>query len=132
MMHGVQMTTTVATNWLLEKLKANKETHKTCFDEARGGYIEAAERQLGLKLVLLAEGEMTSLSFNLYVPTDHTKEYETLIGMLEASVHEEVTLSFAEYNMYVEDEWDWTDSWLASNAGYSMSTRVLAQAKGLL
>jgi len=34
--------------------------------------------------------------------------------------------------MFVEDEWDWSNHWLLSNAAYSGTTAELARGKGLM
>jgi len=126
------METTVRKNWLLDKLKENREQHGKCYKEAREGYIEVAQEKLLEKLEKLKEGKVTRLSFKLDVPTDHTSAYDTVIEMLEAHEREEVTLTAMEFRMFVQDEWDWMDSWLVANSHYSNLATGIAKAKGLV
>lgn len=128
----IAMNVTVDKAELLAVLRKNLEEHKKMFDEARAGYIEAAIKRLDAKLGKLKAGHITSLHFDLYVPTDHSGDYETIIGMLEMSQDDTIALSFEQYRMYVEDDWQWARNWLVSNSGYSMSSRSKAAEKGYL
>jgi len=132
MLRSLRMDTTVKKDWLLTTLRSNREQHSGCYQESLDGYVATAKAKLTSMLEKLKDGKATEITLHLSVPTNHTPEYDTVIGMLENNVGELITLSAPEYRMLVEDEWDWMESWLTSNAGYSASTRSLAQSKGLL
>jgi protein-tyrosine-phosphatase len=131
-LHGLKMKTTVKKAWLLEKLQENRTAHEACYEESRRGYIERAQAQLEAKMEDLKDGKATALHFNITVPENHVREYDLVIGMLEAHQSELIELEAGEYRMFVDDEWDWMDHWLLSNAGYSEVTRTLAESKGLM
>jgi len=121
---------TVKKDALLAKLEENRAQHAQIVAEARTGYVEKAKKALAEKMELLAKGRVVALHFTLRVPEDHTKEYDTAIGMLKMSTDDVLVLTQAEYRMYVEDKWDWDASFLLSNAIYSPTSAGLARTKG--
>lgn len=131
-MHGMKLTTTVPKDTLLTKLRANRATHAKIVEEAKVGYIEKAKKALAARMEELASGKITALHFDLVMPQDYTKEYDTVIGMIEATTQAEITLSVEEYRMFVEDEWEWLGHFLASNTLYSATGMGVARAKGML
>jgi hypothetical protein len=131
-MHGMKLETTVEKGWLLEKLKENRAKHSECYQEARDGYLNQAQERLSEVIAKLREGKAVALHFNLHVPEDHTKDYDTVIAMIEAHTEGKITLTTGEFRMFVEDEWDWSDHWLLQNAGYSGTTAAAARRKGLM
>ena len=132
MMHGMSLKTTVKTGWLLEKLKFNRDQHGTCYGEAREGYLDQAQKRLEKAMGELRDGKVIALQFHLSVPEDHTRDYDTVIAMIEAHTADEITLNSQEFRMFVEDEWEWSDHWLLSNSGYSGTSAALARGKGLM
>lgn len=106
---------------LLEILVKNLDAHKAIVKEAREGYVAKAKEVLEKRLAELSNGKVVSLSFNLAVPVDNSREYNTLIGMLGMSTEETVTLSATEYRCMVEDNWGWKSSFLLSNSAYSQT-----------
>jgi len=123
----LEIKTEVKVDWLLEKIKANRDRHVKGYEEARVGYIEKAQEKLAARMEQLKNGKLVGLSFDLSVPRPHTTEYDTVIGMLKDTEAKTVVLSAAEYRMLVEDEWDWMRNFLVENAVYSplLSTRAL-------
>ena len=43
-----------------------------------------------------------------------------------------IELNAIDVRRFIEDEWDWTDRWLTSNAGYSDTARRISASKGLI
>jgi len=125
-----EIRTTIPKAALLSKLHENRINHRRIVEEARDGYLKRAQTALEARMKQLASGEIVALHFDLQLPQDYTKEYDTVIGMLEMGTDTEITLSASEYRTLVEDEWDWLHSFLASNAGYSMTAVKTAKAKG--
>lgn len=80
---------------LLKKVKENRVIHIKEYREAVEGYKSAAIAELAKGIMQLKKqvddletGEMIRLatvSFNLAVPQDHTKDYDQVIAMLEMS-----------------------------------------------
>ncbi len=52
-------------------------------------------------------------------PSDHTRDYERVILMLELAEAERITLSEVEFSQYVLDEWGWREDFLSTSAAYS-------------
>jgi len=128
----IQMDTTVQKGWLLDVVRKNREQHAGCYQESVDGYVEHAKAKLTEHLERLKDGKVVTVMVHLSVPSDHTKDYDTVIGMLENNVNDLITLDADMYSKLVDDDWDWTDRWLVANAGYSPSTHALAQTKGVL
>ena len=123
------------TDEVLDTLKKNREQHATIVEEARAGYLDKAQKALEKRMGQLREGKLVQLHFSLQVPTDHSKTYDTAIRALElhkASGAETIELTGDQVRNLIEDDWDWTDRFLLSNAGYSATSAVLAQSKGLM
>lgn len=104
---------------LLNVLLKNRDAHKAIVKEAREGYVIKAREALERRLKDLAEGKIVSLDFNLTVPVDNTKAYNTVIGMLQMSAEQTITLSASEYRCLVEDNWGWKQQFLFANSQYS-------------
>jgi len=121
-----QMKVKVPVKDLLEKLEANRATHIRIVQEARVGYLEAAQKALSQKMKALKAGKVLSLNFGLSLPADHTRDYDTAIGMLVMTREETIELSMDLYQQYVEDRWGWKRHFLLSNSGYSGTSALLA------
>jgi hypothetical protein len=127
---GISMSITCKKSEVLARLKTNRDQHTQLVKEAREGYVAKAQEELIKKLGLLKEGKIVGLSFTLKVPKDFTTVYNTTIGMLEAHTKEEIDLTADEYRHLMEDSWDWTRDFIASNVSYSKSTSDFAHSKG--
>lgn len=110
---------TVKKRDLTEKLTANRAAHRAIFDEAVAGYQAMAEKLLEQHLAEVRAGKMKVVNVFLDVPEDHTRDYDRVLGMLEMSVADEVTLSQQDFAMYVQDDWSWKRQFLTSNSTYS-------------
>lgn len=128
---SLSLQTEVNREELLRILLTNRDQHKQLWADAFEGYRKAVLDKLERTLAQCRSGRVGAVSIHLSPPEDHTKTYNTAIGMIEHHVHPTVVLTAAEYRMFVEDEWDWMDSWLVSNAGYSQAVASYALSKGL-
>jgi hypothetical protein len=126
---GIDLRVTVDKAALLADLRRNRATHQAMVAEARAGYIDAALTKLAAAQAELKAGKVASLSFKLPVPKDFTRVYDTTIGQIEAHTGDTLTLSTSEYNMLVEDEWEWVRDFIMANASYSGSTRAWSATK---
>lgn len=123
---NVSMTTTVERDKLLVTLRNNRAKHAEIVKEANAGYLEAAKQAVAKCGVALSKGEVVSLQkFALTVPVDYRSAYDTVITMLEWSTNTEITLEADEFRQFVQDQWDWKDGFIQSNAGYSSTARML-------
>jgi hypothetical protein len=105
-------------NELLASLKSNREKHASDYQKAKAGFIKLLDKELEKKLQNLRDGKKIELSFDNKKPESYLKEYDDVIGMLELSVDNELTLNHQQYKQYVQNEWDWTRTWSTSNVAY--------------
>jgi hypothetical protein len=106
---------------LLVKLKENKAKHISEHKEARKVYneklIEWAEQ---LILDTKANREVIPW-FKEDVPTSFEEEYKLAIDMLEWSTETDtVLLTQNEFKQYVNDEWNWSQGFKATNSKYGV------------
>ena len=92
----------VSVSALVEKLRENQSKHHDIFEQALLGWQKECIR------ILLHE----------QIPSDHTKDYEVVIGLLLLSTSAEVELEADEYRRFVMDDWDWKQEWTTSNTKY--------------
>lgn len=113
---------------LIEKLRENRETHRSIFEEALTGYQEKALEELESKIEAIRSNgrKPISLFIHLPAPEDHTDDYDRVIGLLEWGVDDVVNLDDKEYANYVNDDWNWKQNWLISNSAYSVTAASLA------
>lgn len=108
----------VPKNRLLEILKANREKHRSVFLKAQENYRKIAIDLMDQMLKDAREGGPVRKRINLDAPTDHTSDYDSIIGLLELSLDVNVDLSLQEYQMYVQDQWHWAKD-LVKNTNYA-------------
>ena len=124
---NVKMQTTVDRMQLLATLRSNREQHAKIVKEAQEGYLKDAISRANQCLSALTAGKLVSLSkFSTHVPESYASAYDTVISMLEWSTDEKIVLAADEFRQFVQDQWDWKDGFLASNAGYSGTARLLS------
>lgn len=104
---------------LLEKVKANRTTHRKTFEEALEGYREKAIEELEASLADAKAGKRIRRGLQLVEPMDMTREYDRVITMLEMSVDDELEISQQEVMQYVMDDWSWKQQFEAVSASYS-------------
>lgn len=106
---------------VLAVVKVNRDKHKAIVAEALEAYRKAVIEELEKRIDTIKSGKAINIYIRLPEPEDHTDEYDTIIGMLEMTESENVTLGSVEYRSYVEDKWDWKDRWVSSTASYASS-----------
>ena len=126
---NVQMKTTVSRVKMLETLRENRDKHALIVTEAQVGYLAAALKSVEKCRAALAEGKQVSLSkYALTPPADYRSAYDTVISMLEWSTDETITLAADEFRQFVQDQWDWKDGFILSNAAYSSTAQVIGSS----
>jgi len=105
---------------LLKTLVTNRDCHAVEYTEAMMGYRRAVEKILKTTLEAWARGHNPDLykARALTEPVSHQQEYETVIQMMEMAVDSVVVLDFKDFQQYVMDEWEWTDSFKLSSSTY--------------
>jgi ferritin-like protein len=144
--HLVEREVEVDRRKLVETLKENKEKHVKLFKEAILGYREAARRKLSedgekakkeLEKNLAKVGEaiddfdvnkpnnfndyfvlVQQIVMTLPVPKSYEGAYDAAIAIAEWEVNDTMTLTFAEFNCFVRDEWDWKENFLNVSNSY--------------
>ena len=128
---GYDLKTKFSRKRLFDKLVENRKQHSELFQEAKEGYLRAAQEKLLAKIEELRNGTLSGLNFNLSPPEDKTDVYDTAIQMLEWSQEDYIELTATEFRNLVMDEWDWKDHWLHMNRIYGESIQTQATMKGL-
>jgi len=103
---------------LLDKLKANRETHHELYEKAFAGYRKAMQKTLEHKLDAIKRGHSVDPYLRHTAPEDHTDDYTDVIDMLEMDVDMEVELTQSQFRCYVKDDWDWSAQWTTTNTAY--------------
>ena len=106
---------------LLGILKENREKNQKLYSESLIGYKTKAEKELQTALERVAAGETLKLEdfeFAMDAPFNPVPHYDRAIGMLELDITSTVELNIRDYQKYVEDDWEWKPSFLASNSKY--------------
>jgi Sec7-like guanine-nucleotide exchange factor len=106
---------------LVKVLQTNRDIHQEAFNVALAGYKISVEKELKSKLKDLKAGKDFDLHIHLLKPISYVKQYNDVIGMLEISSEEEVSITMEEYLKYYKNEWEWQSSWQLSNAFYSQA-----------
>jgi hypothetical protein len=115
--HG-QSVVTVRRTELLEKIKKNREEHRTLFEKALVGYRDMAIAELDRALEDAKKGKRICRHLSLEEPVDHTRDYDRIITMLEMSVGNEVKITEAQFGQYAMDDWSWKNQFTATNSRY--------------
>lgn len=103
---------------LLEKVKANRETHRDTFDKAQIKYREQIVIELDRMLDDARKGRKIRRFVELPEPEDHTADYDQIIEMLMMSTDEIIKLNYQEFRTFVMDEWGWKAAWASNTASY--------------
>ncbi len=130
---------------LLETLKSNREKHIQQYEEALAGYQEQALAKLQkAKETALARMEknfqkvqldledfdpesktsdyielIQSEVIHLPVPRNYSKEYDAAIDIAQWEVEETMTLTFAEFQCFVRDVWEWSEDFYSNTVSYT-------------
>src|SRR5215831_2746654 len=104
---------------LLTKVRTNREAHQSLFLKAQHGYRKLVIEELDKMLADAKAGLPIRRSVTLTEPSNHIKDYDRVVTMLEMSVDDTVTLDAHDFDRYVMDNWDWSRFALATNTAYA-------------
>src|SRR5207244_12882206 len=90
---------------LLTKVRSNRDAHRELFLKAQEGYRKLIIEELERMLADAREGRAIQRSVTLTEPSNHVKDYDRVITMLEMSVDETITLEAQDFDRYVMDNW---------------------------
>jgi hypothetical protein len=110
---------TVDKKWLLEKMMENRSNHREVFEAALDGYITHGTLLLEQKKQALLAGKNPEIHISLDRPTDHTRDYDRVIGMVTAHQGDTFELAEQDYAQYVDDDWSWKRQWARTSNSYA-------------
>jgi hypothetical protein len=107
---------------LLEIMKTNLAIHQQDYKEAVLGY--KVKLLVDLQTAIMTVNEktpdqlkgLTLVRFDF--PSNHAKDYQEMIDMLEMSVDEHIELDSNSFQSYVKNRFVWSDSFNTSNSLY--------------
>jgi chromatin segregation and condensation protein Rec8/ScpA/Scc1 (kleisin family) len=108
----------IKTKELLEVLKENRKSHIKEFNEAWESYIVDATQQLQKMYETARDERKVIRGIDLIEPKSYEDSYNTAIRMLEMSDDKVVELTSSEFTQYVEDKWNWKESFTHITSSY--------------
>ncbi len=117
---------------VLERLRENRSIHRQTFEEALEGYERRMVQELQRRIRDVRKGVPIEQYIGLETPADHTKDYDTIIEMLELTNDDTVVLTVPEFRQYMQDEWTWKTDFVNTASGYGSATaaRLARRAPG--
>lgn len=104
---------------LLTALRTNRTSHADEYLKALEGWRVETEEKLVAELEKLRAGKEFKTVLSFPEPQNHTADYDRVIAMLEMTVDKEVTLTAAEFEQYVRDNWAWSGVVRTLNSSYA-------------
>ena len=107
---------------LLKNLKKNRDEHLLIVEEAQAKFREMAIAELDTMLADAKANKRIAMRLSLVMPTQHTAAFDNAIGLMEMTQRTGETvieIDADEYERFVRNNWEWTEKFRASNAGYS-------------
>lgn len=124
-MRGQGLSIEVAVPTLVKTLEANRTKHLKDYEKAKRGWKKLLAKDL-TALQADLESDKSIPSTRLYLkpkPEHFLGEYDEAIEMLKYSNNVTTQLDQQQFRAYVKDEWDWKNSWTASNTTYIAAGR---------
>lgn len=112
-------TITVKKDELLDVLARNRAKHREVFIAALEGYRKHALVVLKGKVKALSEGRQPEIRIMIERPEDHTRDYDRVIGMVNADQGDTFELSETDFAQYWEDDWSWKRQWAKMSSTYA-------------
>jgi len=114
---------------LLAVLRKNRDEHRETFLQAQAAYRETVIAVLDEELNAAKNGRLFVLAriTALVQPSDHTDDYNRVIGMVEMDTATTVELDEREYSQYVDDNWGWMMQFANEVTSYGVSNAKLAR-----
>ena len=110
----------VLTTVLLQTLKVNRDKHNKDFAIALNAYRKKAIEELAIRIEQFKSGDpKINCSFDLQAPSNHKKDYDMAIEMIELHQEETFSLDTQQYRSLVKDQWDWSSRFYSTVNVYS-------------
>lgn len=104
---------------LIEHLTRNRDNHVMEYREAMVAYRDAMELLLKELLKKANNDEDINHHLDIVRPEDYTKFYDEILLKLKWTLDNEIELDHAEFKMYVQDEWGWSQSFKTVTSSYT-------------
>ncbi len=104
---------------LLEILVANLKKHESIYEKAFSNFRKKAIKEMEKNLKVAQKGGKVDLHISLPYPENHSDDYKRVIGMLQMSIEDSVSMTDSEYQTYVQDQWHWQRSFVANTVSYA-------------
>lgn len=118
---------TVDKSEFIERVRANRERHRSVFEKALTGYRGRMVAELERRIHDLSRRRRVEQYLGLPEPEDHSADYDRVLTMAEMSVHATIELSEDEFAMYVMDQWRWKQDFSETTARYLRADRPAAR-----
>ena len=109
---------------ILNRVEANRDNHAKIVAEAKVGYRSEVERALKAALAAVRAGKPIRAFNNPIPPEDHLADYDTALAMLKDAAVDVITMDAKSYRRFVLDKWEWSSTFLETNARYSNTAAV--------
>lgn len=103
---------------VLDAIKSGLERHRKEYQEALSDYQEATKQFFASAHERTEKGDFTNLNFNLVPPRNYEEDYLVVMGMLEVSSDDIVSLDQSAYNAYFRGKWKWAADFTNSAMAY--------------
>ena len=113
---------------LLPIIESNKQKHDEIYNAAVSGYWVKAEEILQEKLVKVKAQEKIDNYLGLTYPVSYGDEYSRVISMIKLTSQESFELNQQEFDSYVRNQWNWRNSFLATNLIYCSGAVITGAA----
>jgi hypothetical protein len=107
---------------LMDILVENRRQHRVDFEETWIGYKTIVVGKLTDLLYSAQAAEPPNpipAAIFASPPSDHTEDYDRILGMLEMSSSATIELNEQDYAKYVLDQWDWKPQWETTASAYN-------------
>jgi len=126
------LTINAETKVILEKLKENRQKHIEIYHEAMKNYKSKVIELLKEKIEEVNSSEkIEAISFHLALPQSFVKEYDMAIRALEYNVDDTIQLDQDQIEKYINDNWQWMDTFLVGSMNYSAQAAEYGASRGL-
>lgn len=97
---------------IIKALTEGLDSHKLEYTEAMEDYKIAVVKFLENALHNANSGTFKDLVLNISAPTNHERDYQNVLDMLEYSVDETFQLDSDTFRAYFKGEWSWKNSFM--------------------
>jgi len=111
---------------LRDVVEANRSTHEDTYKKAKKRYKELKKRLDNWKEKIDADFPKEigiSLFYTMPVPENHLEDYDRILEMLSFETRDTIELSESEVRKYIQDNWEWSSSFIANSASYAVTVK---------